>query len=126
MEQHALGFVREDDLPGALIPQAYFDYLRRKSPGELPRVFEHNRHDILSLVALAGWVADAVAHAPGIDLGPEELAGLGRIWETADPDRGEACYRMALDARPAQPGAGAPARADGVAGEAPLALGGLA
>ena len=97
VEQHALGFVREDDLPGALIPQVYFDYLRRKSPGELPRVFEHNRHDILSLAALAGWVAQTVGQAPGVDLGPDELAGLGRLWETADPDRGEACYRTALD-----------------------------
>src|SRR5262249_46699605 len=97
VEQHALGFVREDDLPGALIPQVYFDYLRRKSPGQLPRVFEHNRHDILSLVALAGWVAEAVVQAPAIDLGPDELAGLGRLWETADPERGEACYRSALE-----------------------------
>jgi uncharacterized protein YprB with RNaseH-like and TPR domain len=97
VEQHALGFIREDDLPGALIPQVYFDYLRRKSPGQLPRVFAHNRHDILSLVALAGWVAEAVVHAPAIDLGPDELAGLGRLWETADPDRGEACYRSALE-----------------------------
>jgi len=97
VERHALGFVREDDLPGALIPQAYFDYLRRKSPGEMPRVFEHNRHDILSLAALAGWVAQAVAEAPGAELGPDELAGLGRLLESADPDRGEACFRLALE-----------------------------
>jgi hypothetical protein len=97
VEQHALGFTRDDDLPGALIPQAYFEYLRRKAPGELPRVFEHNRHDILSLAALAGWVARAVAQAPAGDLGPDELAGLGRLWEASDPDRSEACYRMALD-----------------------------
>ena len=97
VEQHALGFVRDDDLPGALIPQAYFDYLRRKAPGEMPRVFEHNRHDILSLAALTGWVARAVAQAPDNDLGPDELAGLGRLWEMVDSDRGEACYRMALE-----------------------------
>jgi uncharacterized protein YprB with RNaseH-like and TPR domain len=97
VEQHALGFAREGDLPGALIPAVYFEYLRRKAPGELPRVFEHNRHDILSLAALAGWVADAVARAPVAELGADELAGLGRLWEGADPDRGEACYRMALD-----------------------------
>jgi uncharacterized protein YprB with RNaseH-like and TPR domain len=96
VEQHALGFLRERDLPGALIPSVYFDYLRRKSPGDLPRVFEHNRHDILSLAALAGWVADAVARAPGPDTGAEELAGLGRLWEVADPNRGEACYRTAI------------------------------
>jgi len=96
VEQHALGFAREWDLPGALIPSVYFEYLRRKAPGELPRVFEHNRHDILSLAALAGRVADAVARAPGPEFGVEELAGLGRLWEAVDPDRGEACYRMAL------------------------------
>ena len=97
VEQHALGFLRDDDLPGALIPEAYFTYLRRKAPGDMPRVFEHNRHDILSLAALTGWVADAVAQAPGNDLGPDELAGLGRLWEPVDPDRGEACYRTALE-----------------------------
>jgi uncharacterized protein YprB with RNaseH-like and TPR domain len=97
VEQHALGFTREGDLPGALIPSVYFEYLRRKTPGELPRVFEHNCHDILSLAALTGWVADAVARAPLSELGAQELAGLGRLWEPSDPDRGEACYRMALD-----------------------------
>jgi uncharacterized protein len=97
VEQHALGFAREGDLPGALIPQAYFDYLRGKAPGELPRVFEHNRHDILSLAALTGWVTDAVARAPEPHHGADELAGLGRLWETVDIERGEACYRMALD-----------------------------
>ena len=105
VEQHALGFARAADLPGALIPSVYFEYLRRKAPGELPRVFEHNRHDILSLAALAGWVADALARAPLPGLGAEELAGLGKLWESVDADRGEACYRMALDS-----GLGSPAR----------------
>ena len=99
-----LGFTRDDDLPGALIPSAYFDYLRRKRPGALPRIFEHNRHDILSLAALTGWVTGAVARAPVPDLHPEELAGLGRIWEAADVDRGLACYRMALEQGLARPG----------------------
>jgi uncharacterized protein len=103
VERHALGFARERDLPGSLIPAVYFEYLRRKAPGELPRVFEHNRDDILSLAALAGWVADAVARAPDAEFGADELAGLGRFWEAADPDRGEACYRMALDRGLASP-----------------------
>jgi hypothetical protein len=98
VEQSVLRFTREDDLPGALIPAAYFEYLRRKRPGELPRVFEHNRHDILSLAALTGWVADAVARAPVPGLDPEALAGLGRLLEAAEPERSLACYRMALDA----------------------------
>ena len=96
VEQHALGFERRDDLPGAMIPAVYFDYLRRKRPGELPRVFEHNRHDILSLAALTGWVADAATRAPAGDIAPDELAGLGLLWEARDAARGEACLREAL------------------------------
>jgi uncharacterized protein len=96
VEQHALGFYRRDDLPGALIPAVYFDYLRRKQPGELPRVFEHNRHDILSLAALTGWVAEAATRAPAADIGPDELAGFGLLWEARDAERGEACFREAL------------------------------
>ncbi|HEY7041700.1 MAG TPA: ribonuclease H-like domain-containing protein [Methylomirabilota bacterium] len=98
VEQHALRFRRDDDLPGALIPTVYFEYLRRKQPHALPRVFEHNRHDILSLAALTGWVADAVVRAPHSDLEPEALAGLGRLLEASEPERSLACYRMALDA----------------------------
>ena len=97
VEQHALRFTRDDDLPGALIPTVYFEYLRRKRPDELPRVFEHNRHDILSLAALTGWVADAVVRAPIPGLEPEALAGLGRLLELTEPERSLACYRMALD-----------------------------
>jgi hypothetical protein len=97
VERAVLGFVREDDLPGALIPAAYFDYLRHKRPGEMPRVFEHNRHDILSLAALTGWVAAAVESAPETDLGPWELAGVGRLWEPVEPERAEGCYRLALE-----------------------------
>ncbi len=97
VEQHVLRFIRADDLPGALIPSVYFEYLRRKRPDELPRVFEHNRHDILSLAALTGWVADAVVRAPVPDLGAEALAGLGRLLEATEPERSLACYRMALE-----------------------------
>jgi uncharacterized protein YprB with RNaseH-like and TPR domain len=97
VERAVLGFVREDDLPGALIPSAYFDYLRHKRPGEIPRVFEHNRHDILSLVALTGWVTAAVESAPDSDLGPWELAGVGRLWEPVEPERAEGCYRVAIE-----------------------------
>lgn len=97
VEQHALRFTRDDDMPGALIPTVYFEYLRRKRPDQLPRVFEHNRHDILSLAALTGWVADAVVRAPVPDFEPEALAGLGRLLEPSEPERSLACYRMALD-----------------------------
>jgi len=104
IEQHVLRFTREEDLPGEFIPAVYFDYLRRKRPGQLPRVFEHNRHDILSLATLTGWVATALARAPDTEHHPEELVGLGRLWERADVERGLACYRMALERGLESPG----------------------
>ncbi len=96
VEAHALGFRRAGDLPGALIPSVYFDWLRQKRPGQLPRVFEHNRHDVLSLAALLGRVAGLLAEAPLGPCGAEELVGLGRMLEAADPERARACYRRAL------------------------------
>jgi uncharacterized protein YprB with RNaseH-like and TPR domain len=97
LERHVLGLVRQDDLPGWSIPPVYFDYLRRKHPGGLARIFEHNRHDVLSLAALTEWVSRALVRAPLLDAHPEELAGLGRIWEASDMERGLACYRVALE-----------------------------
>jgi uncharacterized protein len=96
LESAVLGLVREDDVPGALIPLLYFDYLRLRRAGPLRRVLEHNRSDLLSLVALVGWFGRALAE--GAELRPAEVAGLGRLWEPVDLERGLACYRAALAA----------------------------
>jgi hypothetical protein len=96
VESHVLRLDRADDVPGALIPGLYFHYLRTGRPDALPRVFEHNRLDVLSLVALTGWVARALAEPEALDLHPEEYVGLGRIWEGLDQERGALCYRQAL------------------------------
>ena len=47
-----LGVRRSLDIPGAEVPDAYFEYLRRGDIGRLPLVFEHNRQDILAMVGL--------------------------------------------------------------------------
>jgi len=96
LERDVLGLAREHDVPGALIPTLYFDWLRRKRAAPLARVFAHNRDDVLSLAALVGWFGAALGGAPA--LRAEEWAGLGRLWEPVDVDRGLACYRAALDA----------------------------
>lgn len=96
VEAHALGVKREDDLPGSMIPAIYFEYLRRKSPALLPKLFAHNRQDILSLVALAGWVSRVLREPERAPLSAEEYAGLGRLWEPWSPERGRRCYRAAL------------------------------
>jgi uncharacterized protein len=96
LETTVLGLAREDDVPGAFIPLIYFDYLRSRRAGPLRRVFEHNRADVLTLVALVGWFGRALVDDVGVR--PEELAGLGRLWEPIDLERGLACYRAALAA----------------------------
>jgi len=96
LERAVLGLAREDDVPGGLIPMLYFDYLRSRRAAPLRRVFEHNRCDVLSLVALVGWFGRALADNRHVR--PAEMAGLGRLWEPFDLERGLACYRAALEA----------------------------
>jgi uncharacterized protein len=61
LERAVLGHHRGSDVPGWMIPDLYFRYLRGGDPQLMGMVFEHNRHDLLSLVALTcrlGWLLD--------------------------------------------------------------------
>lgn len=53
VERQLLGIVREDDLPGSEAPAAFTRWLREGDAGDLVRVVEHNRQDVVSLVRLA-------------------------------------------------------------------------
>jgi uncharacterized protein YprB with RNaseH-like and TPR domain len=61
LEREVLGVTRVGDLDGALIPPAWFDYLRTGRVATLRRVLEHNRRDVDSMVRLAAHLADAWA-----------------------------------------------------------------
>src|SRR6266550_4128925 len=52
VEERVLGYERDDPLPSALVPDAYFDYLRAGSGDLLEAALEHNRLDVISLVHL--------------------------------------------------------------------------
>jgi len=97
LEAALLGLDRGDDLPGALVPQVYFRYLRTRDAGPLPRIFRHNRWD---LVALAGLHARAAALLDGPDPrhDPLEWMGAGRWLERREPDRSARFYEAALHA----------------------------
>jgi uncharacterized protein YprB with RNaseH-like and TPR domain len=61
LEQHILGAVRtQEDVPGWLIPNLYFDYLRNGDARPLKSVFYHNAMDVLSLAALLGHMAELI------------------------------------------------------------------
>jgi hypothetical protein len=58
IEAHILGSTRtSDDVPGWMIPQLYFDYLRSGDPAPLVNVFYHNAMDVVSLAALLNRTA---------------------------------------------------------------------
>jgi uncharacterized protein YprB with RNaseH-like and TPR domain len=54
LEATLLGVRRVGDVPGEEIPRIYFDFVRRRDGRAMARVLDHNRLDVLSLVALAG------------------------------------------------------------------------
>jgi hypothetical protein len=99
LEREVLGLAREDDVPGALIPSLYLDWLRTRRAGPLARVFAHNRADVLSLAALLGWFGATLAGEPARGLTAEEWTGLGGLWEPVDLAQALECYRAALGAR---------------------------
>ena len=59
LEQEILGFERQGDVAGELIPHLYFEYLRTGRASRLGPVFEHNALDIVSLACLTGIVPEA-------------------------------------------------------------------
>ena len=50
IEQSILGLSRETDLPGELVPEFYYEYLRTGNAGFLKPIVDHNFQDVLSLV----------------------------------------------------------------------------
>jgi hypothetical protein len=63
-EQYLFRFYRDDDLPGYLIPQVWAGYVRYGETRGVQGIVEHNRLDLLSLIALATVLARVYAE-PG-------------------------------------------------------------
>jgi len=84
LERSVLGIDRDDiDVPSYLIPQMYQDYVRRGLTQPLVGVFYHNEMDLISMVALATWVARVVSSPFGQEHASlcDHLA-LGRLYES--------------------------------------------
>jgi len=81
VEAMVLGRDRGDDIPGFLIPEMYFSYLRHRDPGVLRDVVAHNRQDVVSLSLLLDHLVlslreDSAAH-------PLDRFGAARLLEAA-------------------------------------------
>jgi uncharacterized protein YprB with RNaseH-like and TPR domain len=83
IEAHILGAQRsQDDVPGWMIPQLYFDYLRSGDAEPLRGVFYHNAMDVVSLAALLDHSASVLNNplAEGATYGIDLLA-IARLYE---------------------------------------------
>ena len=78
IEAGVLGHVRQDDIPGALIPALYFDFLRGASERTLHPVLEHNASDLVLLVALLADLARRFS-APAVEDDAGDLLGCAEV-----------------------------------------------
>lgn len=65
IEREILGIERHGDIPSYLIPQMWFDYLRRRDARPLKPVLYHHQMDILSLVALTARLSQCLEAPDG-------------------------------------------------------------
>jgi uncharacterized protein len=98
VEQALCAVERDDDLPGALVPERYFAYLRTRRGELLRSVVEHNRQDIVSLGMLLQLLANGLAASDGwAAQHPGDLAGFARrLARLGRPDEALQCVEVAL------------------------------
>jgi hypothetical protein len=99
LEESVLDDGRTEDVPGWLIPDAYFHYLRKRDPASIAPVLEHNARDVISLVRISDRVARAVFAARTgrvPDHAPAAFALARGFERTGELDAAFACYESAF------------------------------
>jgi uncharacterized protein YprB with RNaseH-like and TPR domain len=105
LEAHILGALRtEDDVPGWMAPQLYFDYLRDGDATPLKGIIYHNAMDVISLAALLDHMAGLLEQP--LERGGEhsvDLLALARLFEDlGELDRATNLYIHGLEHEDAQ------------------------
>jgi uncharacterized protein len=77
VEQRVLGYERDDPLPSAMVPDAYFDFLRVGALDFLEAALEHNRLDVISLVHLHSRLMRRL-QGGDLDMDADDWLALGR------------------------------------------------
>jgi len=80
VEARLLKFARIEDLPGAEVPEVYFQYLREGYSPRLYAVLEHNRLDVVSLFVYAHWLMGQTHPERPALADPDDLFALARYW----------------------------------------------
>lgn len=95
-----IGWTRDGDVRGDMIPQIYFDYLRGASPHALLDVLRHNQMDLRGLAALAGRIITLLNTPETAEGDGYELFGVSRIVKqrVREPRRAQKLFSLAVDA----------------------------
>ena len=97
LEKEMISFMRGPDVPGSMIPRAYFDYLQHKPTPALKGVFSHNVYDVVSLAALTVHACDRITLEPARLDDPLDLYSLARVLQNSQSWlRSIRLYEMAL------------------------------
>ena len=83
LEFRILGKRRSADVPGALIPAIYFDFLRTGNTQQLPDILAHNREDLVTTAALLAHLGALVQSPFKVRAAPHELRQVGRLYREA-------------------------------------------
>jgi tetratricopeptide (TPR) repeat protein len=78
LESQILGIERENDIPGHLIPQVYFRYVRTRNPQGIGSILSHNRQDIETLARLTLRMGEIFSGQGSEELAPVDLFSAGR------------------------------------------------
>ncbi len=94
LEEAVLGVTREDDLPGAQVPQTYFKYLQNRDFYPIARILDHNRQDVVSLAQLFFYLCQ-LYDQPETTSEALDLFSLARAYErSGERARSAKCYRL--------------------------------
>ncbi len=101
LEAGVLGVTRDGDVPGWLIPDLYFDYVRYGVVEPLRPVFLHNALDVLSLVVLAARANTLLREPCCVEAEhAADLYSLGLIYESlGQPGDAQRALEGALEKR---------------------------
>lgn len=94
LEEELLHVQRDDDLPGAMVPQVFFQYLKDGCFAPLQKVLDHNKQDIVSLAQLFFFLCKQVDQPERIGEA-EDLFSLARAMEkSGHAEKAMHCYRL--------------------------------
>ena len=80
IERELFGFYRLDDIPGYLVPSAYFDWLASQELSMMTKVVIHNQLDVVSLAFLAQHIARAFVSRGRNLTAVEDQHSLARVY----------------------------------------------